>query len=275
MKVDKSLVGVIGIAIVLSTMITLFIIGERAQEDVTVLRNEFPARLSTMEQKYAFVLSMIARKPLTEVSVQYNVLSRYGVNPNATTESTDEETIRANLPKIDALLNEADRLGVEPYIWEGKAKWKNVTEILEFDMYMYDFSELVKATAPNFTALDVRSTYAVWLWDNGTIFFYFEGVSDFFYNRNRTIVDLTITHNDESDYYRAVSEIEVEGKYEQIMKAPLMGKVTFTDVEKDDRLFVIYSLKGTTIPGHSGMLQVVRVYRDGELETFEANYMTS
>ena len=95
MKVDKSLVGVIGIAIVLSTMITLFIIGERAQEDVTVLRNEFPARLSTMEQKYAFVLSMIARKPLTEVSVQYNVLSRYGVKPNATTESTDEETIRA------------------------------------------------------------------------------------------------------------------------------------------------------------------------------------
>jgi hypothetical protein len=57
------------------------------------------------------------------------------------------------------------------------------------------------------------------------------------------------------------------------MKAPLLGKVTFTDVEKDDRLFVIYSLKGTTIPGHSGMLQIVRVYRDGELETFEANFM--
>jgi len=42
MRVDRSLVGVIGIAIVLSTIITLFIIGERAKEDVTVLRNEFP-----------------------------------------------------------------------------------------------------------------------------------------------------------------------------------------------------------------------------------------
>jgi hypothetical protein len=272
MKVDKSLVGVIGIAIVLSTMITMFIIGERAQEDVTVLRNEFPARLSTMEQKYAFVLSMIARKPLTEVSVQYNVLSRIGLR-NTTTESTDEETIRANLPKIDTLLQEAEKLGVTPDIWTGKANWKNVTETLEFDMYLYDFTDMVKATTPNFTALDVRTTYAVWLWENGTIFYYFEGVSDFFYNRNRTIVDLTITHNDESDYYRAVSEIEVEGKYEQIMKAPLLGRVTFTDVEKDDRLFVIYSLKGTTIPGHSGMLQVVRVYRDGELETIEANFM--
>jgi hypothetical protein len=273
MKVDKSLVGVIGIAIVLSTMITLFIIGERAQEDVTVLRNEFPARLSTMEQKYAFVLSMIARKPLTEVSVQYNVLSRVALE-NTTTESTDEETIRANLPKIDALLIESDRMDVPVDTWDGKVQWKNVTETLEFDMYMYDFTDLVKATTPDVKALDVRTTYAVWLWDNGTIFYYFEGVSDFFYNRNRTIVDLTITHNDESDYYRAVSEIEVEGKYEQIMNAPTLGRVTFTDVEKDDRLFVIYSLKGTTIPGHSGMLQIVRVYRDGELETFEANFMS-
>jgi hypothetical protein len=273
MKVDKSLVGVIGIAIVLSTMITLFIIGERAQEDVTVLRNEFPARLSTMEQKYAFVLSMIARKPLTEVSVQYNVLSRVALE-NTTTESTDQETIRANLPKIDSLLIESERMDITPDTWEGRVSWRNVTETLEFDMFMYDFTDMVKATAPNFTALDVKTTYVVWLWDNGTIFYYFEGVSDFFYNRNRTIVDLTITHNDESEYYRAVSEIEVEGKYEQIMKAPLLGRVTFTDVEKDDRLFVIYSLKGTTIPSHSGMLQLVRVYRDGEMETFETNYMS-
>ena len=55
MRVDRSLVGVIGIAIVLSTLITLFIIGERAKEDVTILRNEFPTKLSAMEQKYAFV----------------------------------------------------------------------------------------------------------------------------------------------------------------------------------------------------------------------------
>lgn len=273
MKVDKSLVGVIGIAIVLSTMITLFIIGERAQEDVTILRNEFPARLSTMEQKYAFVLSMIARKPLTDVTVQYNILSNAGVPEDATTEATPEETIRKNLPKIDFMIEETERIGQGYDYWEGTADWKNVTETLEFDMHMYDFTDMIRATTPNNTALGVTSTYVVWLWKNGTIFRTFSGVTDFFYNRNRTIVDLTITHNDESEYYRAVSEIEVEGKYEQIMKAPILGRVTFTEVEKDDRLFVIFSLKGTTIPGHSGMLQLVRVYRDGELETFEANFM--
>ena len=273
MKVDKSLVGVIGIAIVLSTMITLFIIGERAQEDVTILRNEFPAKLSTMEQKYAFVLSMIARKPLEDVTVRYNTLSNVALE-NTTTESSAEETIRANLPKVDALLIEADRLGVEVDTWEGKVQWRNVTQTLEFDMYMYDFTDMVKATSPEYMGLDVRSTYVAWLWGNGTIFKYFEGVSDYFYTRNRTIVDLTITHNDESEYYRAVSEIEVEGKYEQIMNAPMYGTVTFTDVEKDDRLFIIFSLKGTTIPGHSGMIQIVRVYRNGERESFQTNYMS-
>lgn len=280
MKVDRSLIGVIGIAIVLSTLITFFIIGEHAKEDVTILRDEFPPRLSTMEQKYAFVLSMIARKTLEDVTVRYNTLSRVAkdnmvyLNPNKTTGSTPIETIR-NLPKIDTLMDQAEYLGVSVDMWNGTVKWKNVTQVLEFDMYMYDFTDLVRAVTPNYTALDVRSTYVVWLWSNGTIFSYFEGVSDYFYNRNRTIVDLTITHNDEPEYYRAVSEIEVAGKYEQIMQAPLYGTVTFEDVKKDDRLFIIYSLKGTTIPGHSGMLQLVRVYRDGELETFDKNYMTS
>ncbi len=280
MKVDRSLIGVIGIAIVLSTLITFFIIGENPKEDVTILRDEFPPRLSTMEQKYAFVLSMIARKPMEDVTVRYNTLSRVAkdnmvyLNPNKTTGSTPIETIR-NLPKIDTLMDQADYLGVSVDMWNGTVKWKNVTQVLEFEMYMYDFTDLVRAVTPNYTALDVRSTYVVWLWSNGTIFSYFEGVSDYFYNRNRTIVDLTITHNDEPEYYRAVSEIEVAGKYEQIMQAPLYGTVTFEDVKKDDRLFIIYSLKGTTIPGHSGMLQLVRVYRDGELETFDKNYMTS
>jgi len=279
MKVDRSLVGVIGIAIVLSTMITLFIIGEKAKEDVTILRDEFPSKLSTMEQKYAFVLSMIARKPLEDVTVKYNILSRVGrdnipfINPNKTTGANAEETIM-NLVKIKSLMDQANYLGVGVDEWNGTVEWKNESKTYKFDMYFYDFSNVVRAFAPNYTVLDLRTSFAVWLnQSNGSIFYYFEGVPDYFYNRNRTIVDLTITHNDQSQYYRAVSEIEVEGKYKQIMEAPLYGTVTFEDVKKDDRLFVIYSLKGTTIPGHGGMLQLVRVYRDSELETLEANYM--
>ncbi len=280
MRVDRSLVGVIGIAIVLSTLITLFIIGERAKEDVTILRNEFPAKLSSMEQKYAFVLSMIARKPLVDVTVKYNTLSRVAkesigfINPNKTTGSTAFETI-TNIAKIKSLLDEAARIGGKVDMWNGTVKWKNATKTYEFDMYMYDFTDVVRATAPNYTVLDTTTTYVVWLnQTNGSIFFYFEGVSDYYYSRNRTIVDLTITHNEESKYYRAVSEIEVEGKYEQIMLAPLFGRVTFEDVKKDDRLFIIFSLKGTTVSNPRGMLQVIRVYRNGELETLEANYMT-
>lgn len=270
----------IGIAIVLSTLITLFIIGERAKEDVTILRNEFPAKLSAMEQKYAFVLSMIARKPLVDVTVKYNTLSRVVkanigfINPNKTTGSTALETI-TNIAKIKGLLDEAARIGAEPYTWSGTVQWKTVNRTYDLDMYMYDFTDVVRATMPNYTVLDTTTTYVVWLnQTNGSIFLYFEGRPDFFYSRNTTIVDLTLTHNEDSKYYRAVSEIEVEGKYEQIMLAPLYGTVTFDKIKKDDRLFIIFSLKGTTVPGHSGMLQVVRVYRDAELETLEANYMS-
>jgi len=280
MRVDRSLVGVIGIAIVLSTLITLFIIGERAKEDVTILRNEFPAKLSAMEQKYAFVLSMIARKPLVDVTVKYNTLSRVlrenigFIDPNETTGSTALETIM-NIVKIKSLMDEAARIGAKVDMWNGTVKWKNATKTHDMDMYMYDFTDVMRASMPNYTVLDTTTTYVVWLnHTNGSVFYYFQGVPDYFYSRNRTIVDLTLTHNEDSKYYRAVSEIEVEGKYEQIMLAPLYGTVTFEDIKKDDRLFIIYSLKGTTVSNAYGMLQVVRVYRDAELETLEANYMT-
>jgi hypothetical protein len=281
MRVDRSLLGVIGIAIVLSTLITLFIIGERAEEDVTILRDEFPPRLSTMEQKYAFVLSMIARKPLVDVTVKYNVLSDVPEVKdlpvaNLTVMSTDEETIRSNLPRVESLLIEADRIGKPPDTWEEEIEWKGPNQVHKVRMYMYDFTDLLKATAPGFTVLNIQTTYVVWInTTNDAIARYFVGSPDYFYNRNSTIVDLTITHNDDSQYYRAVSEIEVAEEYKQIMQAPLAGTVTFEDVVKDDRLFIIYSLKGTTVPGHTGMLQLVRVYRNGELETFDTNYMTS
>lgn len=280
MRVDRSLVGVIGIAIVLSTLITLFIIGERAKEDVTILRNEFPTKLSAMEQKYAFVLSMIARKPLVDVTVKYNTLSRVlrenigFINPNKTTGSTAFETIK-NIAKIKGLMDEAARIGAKVDMWNGTVKWKNATRTHDMDMYMYDFTDVMRASMPNYTVLDTTTTYVVWLnHTNGSIFYYFQGVPDYYYARNRTIVDLTLTHNEDSKYYRAVSEIEVEGKYEQIMLAPLYGTVTFEDIKKDDRLFIIYSLKGTTVSNPYGILQVVRVYRNAELETLEANYMT-
>jgi len=280
MRVDRSLIGVIGIAIVLSTLITLFIIGERAKEDVTILRNEFPAKLSAMEQKYAFVLSMIARKPLVDVTVKYNTLSRVlrenigFIDPNETTGSTALETIM-NIVKIKSLMDEAARIGAKVDMWNGTVKWKNATKTHDMDMYMYDFTDVMRASMPNYTVLDTTTTYVVWLnHTNGSVFYYFQGVPDYFYSRNRTIVDLTLTHNEDSKYYRAVSEIEVEGKYEQIMLAPLYGTVTFEDIKKDDRLFIIYSLKGTTVSNAYGMLQVVRGYRDAELETLEANYMT-
>ncbi len=279
MKVDRSLVGVIGIAIVLSTLITLFIIGESAEEDVTILRNEYPSTLSTMEQKYAFVLSMISRRPLEQVKVRYNTLKKIRdediayLDSNVTTGDTHEETIM-NLAKINRMMDQARYIGADPDMWNGTVEWRNQSRTYEFDMYMYDFTDVLKASAPGKAGLGATSTYVVWLnQTNGSVFYYFEGVSDYFFNRNRTIVDLTLTHNNQSQRYRAVSEIEVEGKYEQIMEAPMYGTVKFEEVEKDDRLFVIFSLKGTTIPAHNGMLELIRVYKNGKMESFMKNYM--
>ncbi len=280
----RELLGVVGIAIVLSTLTTLLIIGEGAKEDVTILSNEFPAELpptslSTTEENYQFALKMMARKPLVDVTVRYNTLTRIEdqdityIDPERETGSTPLETIE-NVRGLGTLLEMAAPLDLEPFIWNGTVEWEEANKVHDLDMYLYDFTDLVGALTPNLTALGVRTSYVFCLnRSTGCLVYYFEGISDYFYDRNGTIIDLTISHNDRDMRYHAVSDIEMEGRYQEVMKAPLLGRVRFEDVKKDDYLVVVFSLKGTSVPRHKGMLHAIRVYANGRLHTLETNYM--
>ena len=263
MKVDRSLIGVIGIAVVLSTLFSMFLVIEQAEEGVTVLSNEYPDTPG-QERRFPYALSMMSRKPLEEVKVSYTTLGEVGVI-NATTEPTDEETIMVNLPRIEALIEEARNLdlveGIET--WEGRVRWTNRTagRTHELDMYMYEFTDMMKYMAPE---MAVTSTFVVWInQTNRSIFRYFEG-GPYHFDKSRAVEDLAVTLNDQSTRYGIIDEGEawVEDGYEPISRAPRYGTIKFEGVEKDDRLSIDFTLKS---PG--GMI-LIRVYVNGRLETF-------
>lgn len=278
-KIDRRLLGVIGIAFVLSSVITLFIIGERAKEDVTIMRNMFPPELTEAEEDFDYVLSMIARKDMEDVTVRYSILTRvYNedleyVDPEKRAGSTPRETM-GNLRKMEALYGMVEALNVTIDTWNGTVIWRDGTEKREFDMYMYDFTDLARATRSDSVVLETPTIFGVWMdRDDGSVFYFFEGISDYFYDREKTMVNLKITQGDRYTYYSGAGDVEGAGEL-NIMESPMFGKVVFDGVEKDDRLLIMFSVEGRSIPGHPGMLQVIRIYRNEELETVKANYQT-
>jgi len=263
MKLDRSLIGVIGISIVLSTVISLFLVIEQTDEGVTILSNDFPTRPFDQERRFSYALSMMARRPLEEVSVRYISLDVIEVE-NTTTESTHEETILINLPRIDALMEEANSLdftgGVE--IWEGRVEWTNTTahRTHELDMYMYDFTDMMMSIAPGKAGVDATSTFVVWInQTNNSIFRYFEG-GPFQFNGSLIIEDLVVTQNYESTRYSTEGKPGTVEDPLPIGLAPMDGTVRFEDVEKDDRLSIDFTL---TSPAR---LLFIRVYVNGGMK---------
>ncbi len=215
---------------------------------IRILRNEYPLWLERISMKYAFLLSVIADKPLEEVVIRFSTLGRVMNELNINDE-------------MRGMLNNATP-GIKIDRWEGTVEWEDMI----FDVFMYDFTELVRAANPE-ADYNVTTTYVWMSQTNGSLSYWYRGISDYFFDRGRTMVDLTITHNDRSDYYRQ------EAGYQDIMEAPAFGEITFRNVELDDRLFVIFMLDGATIPDHNGLLQVIRIYEDSSLETVMTNFM--
>ncbi len=289
MKIDRGLMGVLGIAVVLSTLVTLSIIGGKLGVDVDVLRNEFPPTMTDTGQEYSFTLSVITTRPLEAVGIRCNTLERIELSEAAFRDPVKKgDTVSQTLyglAKLGTMLDQVAYLGVEVDSWNGTMEWRNLTRTHRYDMYVYDFTDLVWLTSPDNLGLGFTTTYVVCLDPEAhSVSHYFEGVSDFFFNRVRDITDLALQNNNQIQHYRPQAKIQSPGEgWNQdamdIVEAPMYGTVGFESLEREDRISIAFSVKpettlqGPTIPIHSGMLQLIRIYKNHQLETLITNFI--
>ena len=69
MIVSRGYLGVVLIAVVFSTILTLFIIGERPEELIEVIRNDAPGMNSGSDQKYGYAYTIVFRRDFDEVRI--------------------------------------------------------------------------------------------------------------------------------------------------------------------------------------------------------------
>ena len=253
-SVDRRLVGIMAIALIFSTILTLFLVGEKPKEWVMVTRNIFPAELKETEHNPDFLLSMVVRRPMASFVVEYSVLTRIEVSDPHWTEAVVQMA-----SGLDGAVS-----------WEGEIEWVNETDRRKLKLHLIDVTDVLASQLPANEVTGADTLFAV-LTDprTGEVQDLLAGVSDFFYEREEKMVEMSISHNENSTSFAGPDADREDAS--PISEAPLLGRIDFGSVERDDQLVVVHSLKGRSIPGHPGMMQIIRMVGDGKLREMITN----
>jgi hypothetical protein len=270
-KIDRRFIGVLLIAVVISTLIMSFVTIEKAKTGVEIIKNKYPPSIQTAVQKrHSFVVNVIARKPFEEVKLKFAALRK--MDPPFSDPSILNES--------DATLDEiaAEITPIKTCLSAGKTSPVGFgREIIEvdvngshFDALLYDFGEVV-AAGQSLTDISFAPTsYLLWRDDDGNLTYY-QGSTDFFLNRNESMESLVVSLNDNETTYRSAKGATGSMDIPTIAEAPRLGTVRYPKVEKDDRMYVMFAVNSLSVPAHEGMIQIIRVYGNGDMIAYEVN----
>jgi len=282
LKVDAGLVSLMLIILITSGMVVLTLAHEKVESPVLVLKNTYPPRLYTMasvtsKEKMDFSFSVTARRRIGRLQIQYSTLAQgepvfVGEKP----EGASPEDIGLSITPISELFKWTENEQVPNEIIPVEVKYGNRT----LEGAFFDFPMLRMFTAPDLSGLVFTSFLVL---KNNTDVLYFEGISDFFFNRlggfvevelpegvevRSSIESMRIRRNNNVTSFSSAPELPAGWK--PIEDLPSFGTIGFSDVEEDETFSIDFTIDTPKRP--RGLIaQVVRVYADGDLVEIVVN----
>lgn len=284
MRGSRSLLGVILIALVLSTVVTLFIIGE--EEGIySVVSNEYRSAGGT---RFISGVALLMKQPVSWLSLShYCLMNRTELIAGRSYEGTPEE-ICLSVAAIEAYMNMSEfhqpkriHIPVEIPIWIDE---ETMVE-REFDLYLFDFSKVVWEAVPdeimystdrpvfrNSHLWDFYSTFACLFDEDGDLTYFFVGVADFYLNKILSLEELTVERNEnETEYLGLTEEGRIREGSPSVLTTPDRGFVLFEDLERNDRLGVKFHIDPNAMPQSRrtthGRIPIYQLIHIVEIET--------
>lgn len=269
MRIDRSLVGVILIAIVVSTLITGFIVGERGGYSIVknVRPNWAPQRTG---ETYSFTLSIVANSNLGSIKVRhYCLLNRTDRIINVSKSGSPGE-IAGRIPEIEAYLGAIrnDQSLVDVSVHEVGIGER------EYELHLYDFSRVVWSSVPEGIMKstnrprsgigflwDFYDTFAVLLDKEGELSRFYQGVADFFLQKAISVRELSVEKNEEKEIYFGATVEEVEDE-SSMFNAPPRGVLIFENIKRNDVIGVLFQVDGGGVPSSRGLLHITSISVD-------------
>ena len=272
----REILGVALIALTASTVLTMFIVGERADTMIEVLENTFPEEVRH-DQRNTFSLAVIARKPISILELEVSSLNRINTETIDIEMGTFGREGMLSLDFISSMMDLAMKAGSDPIEYEREVTWIRTPH----DLYVMDFTDTLLPILDNsllagYSGIGVSTIFAGVFNETGLALL-FSGFKDYFPRRNITITEMSINFNDEKDTYKRIKELspaEIASGVPTLLDAPDMGRLTFEDVEKDDTIRLAFSVDKSTAPYREN-LELIRIFADAELEEQMANFFNA
>jgi hypothetical protein len=243
----REIIGILLIAIIASTIVTYHL--QRASDTaVEMLEERIPERVPAGEKTtHEISFSMVLRRSVESLIIDFDCLFNATSREGEPTKSV-EDTIQI-ITDLFADINAPVRV-----------------EEIEVDGgtgIIYDFSDAFSAFAPNLSILGSTTIYSI-IERNGRQQAY-RGVTDFFSNRNWSLDSITLSKNEVPETYltEQAGEAQAQGK-PSVMDAPIMGRKEYQSNVEDDRLSIRLVVNSIGVPGHGGVMEVLRLTVDGK-----------
>ncbi len=277
MMVDRRLAGVLGIATVLSTLVSIAIYRPQEMRAVEVAVNTFPANLPVSGYgRPRFVNDLVATTDLPDVVVAYAMLRRIGpdlARPWNQISRSGEDLAR-NVLVLDALedwLQRCRDAGLESSAVRREIRVRaNGSDAV---LHVSDYTQALENFGAGPDQLGTADTvWAFLVQGSGSVATY-AGVSDFFLDRLNLVYSLEISHGTEAESY-ASDKVppELRGQKPPIDQAPPTGVVHKQGLAEGDRLHIAFDLIGERMFRHDGLLQLVSI-RTGLGEDVLVNFI--
>ncbi len=243
--VRRELLGILLISLVASTLLVYYL-RRASPTPVDILSLNVPAAIPAGEKSmHEISVGLVMRRKVESLAVDFDCLLNATGEDNRTGEVEESINILRSLLESVGGPYTVDRIQIDG----GSG-------------LLYDFSRAFSALAPRPATLSSSTVYCVAEIDRQT--FAFRAVSDFFVNRNASISSLTLSRNEVPETYLTTQagEASAQGKL-PIMNAPPLGEKIYNGTRIDDRISVRMLVNSIGVPSHTGILEVLRVYADG------------
>lgn len=268
---DRRLIGLLGMAVLVSTAFAVIFFVDTTEEDIEIIRNYWQApslegwkRLPLSEEMVPYTLSLVARKPLEELSVRFGILRNNTLDVNYTgwqDLSIRQKALRVgNLDYLDSRATDiSEGLDVEPI----EQEFELVLRDEEYRVYIIDYHPCIAPLASPIASIDVPYIFAFLFDGDGNISQFYSGYWDFFEKRELSIQDMTIQLNENATRY-ANDQNMGEGDLPLNRTLEMLGKITFNELKPDDRIFITYRVNGGAVWGEEAFMQIIRLNVNGE-----------
>lgn len=277
---DRRLLGVILMALVVSSAAFVSLVGERVEEPIEVLKDEWNLpmgvdgfRIPSEEGRYAYSLGVVLRDQIQRLELVFMCLENQSSSfPNLVNSS--EPGLWDDFMNLSQIGPLASTIDLYPYVEERSIRPEVALEAgnIDYRGVIYDMTQTQISTAPGPVPRTLQAVHLLLRNEEGSTSYY-RGVRDFFVDRNRTIIDIMVQFNE--NLTRFAQRTSEQGESVPIEKAPAVGRLQFDDLRKDDQIFVSVAINPAMVPTRKSLLQLVLIFVDGEYHSALSHFMTS